>query len=149
MLGDVCRELLNKAREWLDEIVDVVDDPVRAVRKQGLAAEGHAKLKTKSQLEAATQFESLPSWYRLRVEEWSRPGRNHADVPRIQAMNRGGRRRKYGVLALVMSALGLSHPFDQPRQMCDLLPEIRSASSPLADSQPRSQLTMTKSKHLS
>lgn len=52
-------------------------------------------------------MDSLVRWGRQRAEELSRSGWDYPDGGRVETANPGGRRRVYGVLALVLSASGL------------------------------------------
>ncbi len=107
LLGDIYRELLDQARAWLNEILDFVDDPIEALHSRGLATEGDVDLTISLTLEAPPQTDSLVRWGRQRAEDLSRPGWDYPDDPRVEAANHDGRRRDYGVLALVLSAFGL------------------------------------------
>ena len=107
LLGDIYRELLDEARAWLDEILDFVDHPIEALRKRRLVTEGDVDLTISLTLETPPQLGSLLSWGRQRAEDQSWPGLDYSDDQRVEAANHGGRRRDYGVLALVLSAFGL------------------------------------------
>ena len=107
LLGDSYRELLDETWAWMGEILDFVDDPIETLRKRGLATEGDIHLSFRLQLDSPPQFDSLVSWGTKRAEEGSWPGWDYSDDPQVEAVNHGGRRRDYGVLALVLSAFGL------------------------------------------
>ena len=107
LLSDIYRERLDQARAWLDEVLDFVDDPIATLRKRGLATEGDVDLTISLTLEASPQMDSLVRWGKQRAEELSRSGWDYPDGGEVETAKHGGRRRDYGVLALMLSAFGL------------------------------------------
>ena len=105
--GKSRQHTIARATSGLNEILDFVDDPIATLHKRGLATEGDVDLTISLTLHAPPQMDSLVSWGRQRAEELARPGWDYPGDWRVEAANRGGRRRNYGVLALVMSAFGL------------------------------------------
>lgn len=62
LLADVYRHTLVEIRDWLDELVDVIADPMAAVKKRGLPTRGYVELPLNLTLTAAPALAALVRW---------------------------------------------------------------------------------------
>ena len=58
-LAGVYRHLLTEVRDWMDELIEVIDDPLAAVKRRGLPTSGYVELPTSLTLTAAPQLARL------------------------------------------------------------------------------------------
>ena len=68
-LAEVYRHLLTEVRDWMDELIEVIDDPLAAVRRRGTPTSGHVELPITLTLTAAPQLASLYDWLELDLLE--------------------------------------------------------------------------------
>ena len=69
LLAGVYRHLLTEIRDWLDELVETIADPLAAVKRRGLPASGKVDLQLALTLTEAPQLAALLRW----VERNHRP----------------------------------------------------------------------------
>ena len=62
LLTGVYRHLLTETRDWLDELVETIADPVAAVKSRGLPASGTVDLQLTLTLTEAPQLAALDRW---------------------------------------------------------------------------------------
>ena len=62
LLAGVYRHLLTEIRDWLDELVETIADPVAAVKRRGLPESGEVDLQLMLALTEAPQLVALHRW---------------------------------------------------------------------------------------
>lgn len=62
LLTGVYRHLLTEIRDWLDELVETIADPLAAVKRRGLPASGEVDLELTLTLTEAPQLAALHRW---------------------------------------------------------------------------------------
>ncbi len=62
LLTGVYRHLLTETRDWLDELVETISDPVAAIKRQGLPSSGTVNLQLTLTLTEAPQLAALYRW---------------------------------------------------------------------------------------
>ena len=62
LLAGVYRHLLTEIRSWMDELVEVIDDPLTAVKRRGLPTSGCVELPINLTLTEAPQLAELHDW---------------------------------------------------------------------------------------
>lgn len=86
LLAGVYRHLLTEIRDWLDELVETIADPLAAVKRRGLPTSGNVDLQLTLTLTEAPQLAALHRWAR------TRPGANGphdpTEAPRLAARHR-------------------------------------------------------------
>ena len=107
LLGEIYRDLLVQVASWLNRILDVVDDPVAAVRKAGLATEGRVVLTMELTLEPPEQLQSLVDWAEQRTERVLAAAQRHEEDGPASLWSRG----YVWVAALLGALVGLAWPF--------------------------------------
>lgn len=66
LLADVYRHTLVEIRDWMEELVEVIADPMAAVVKRGLPTSGHVELPLSLTLTAAPALDLLSRWVERR-----------------------------------------------------------------------------------
>ena len=61
-LAGVYRHLLTEVRDWMDELIEAIDDPLAAVKRRGLPTSGKAHLGFYLTLTEAPELASLHDW---------------------------------------------------------------------------------------
>ena len=105
LLGDIYRDLLMQVDSWLRRVLDVIDDPVAAARKAGLASEGRVDLTIELTLEAPRQVKSVVDWAEQRTE------RVLVAAQQEEGDAASARSRDYGFVALLLAVFGLGWLF--------------------------------------
>ena len=62
LLAGVYRHLLTEIRGWMEELVEMIDDPRAAVKRRGLPTSGYVELPGTLTLTAAPQLAELNDW---------------------------------------------------------------------------------------
>ncbi len=62
LLADVYRHSLNEIRDWLDDLVGTLTDPMAAVKRRGLPTSGYVELPLTLELTAAPGLAGLSHW---------------------------------------------------------------------------------------
>ena len=62
LVRDVYRRLLIEIRRWTDELVEVLDDPIAALKARGLSTEGRVELPLTLTITASPELERLIRW---------------------------------------------------------------------------------------
>ena len=88
---------------WLTEVLESLDDPVRALRKRGLPTEGHVEIAITLTLEPPWQVEALARWAEQRTIELASSTRPYIDDPEHEVADR----ERNGWLTWVFIAFGL------------------------------------------
>jgi len=65
LLADVYRHSLIEIRDWLEELVETVADPMAAVRRRGLPTSGHVEIPLFLELTTAPELDELANWVEL------------------------------------------------------------------------------------
>lgn len=71
LLGGIYHDLLEQIQTWLNDVLESVDDPVRALQKRGLPTEGHVEVTIPLTLEPPRQVADLGRWAQERTNEAS------------------------------------------------------------------------------
>ena len=61
-LAGVYRHLLTEIRDWMDELIEAIDDPLAAVKRRGLPTSGKVNLEINLILTEAPELASLHDW---------------------------------------------------------------------------------------
>ena len=69
LLAGVYRHLLTEIRDWLEELIETIADPLAAVKRRGLPTSGNVELQLTLTLAEAPQLAALHRW----VERSHRP----------------------------------------------------------------------------
>lgn len=107
LLGDIYCALLEQIQTWLNEIVDVIDDPLAAVRKRGLPTQGNVDITIRLTLETPPEIRSLARWAKRRNMKVACSARGYSDLRQYEEADQVVRSRDYSLLALVLAAFGL------------------------------------------
>ena len=62
LLAGVYRHLLTEIRNWMEELVEVIGDPLAAVKRRGLPTSGYVELPINLTLTEAPQLAELHDW---------------------------------------------------------------------------------------
>ena len=62
LLAEVHRDILTQIRDWIEEIVETVDDPLAALKRRGLPTKGEVKLTIALTLHPPPELEQLMRW---------------------------------------------------------------------------------------
>ena len=62
LLAGVYRHLLTEIRSWMEELVEVIGDPLAAVKRRGLPTSGYVELPINLTLTEAPQLAELHDW---------------------------------------------------------------------------------------
>ncbi len=79
LLTSVYRDIAKQLQEWLDGIVEVLEDPLAAAEKRGLADEKTAVIEIFLRLRAPSQTRALDRWVEARALELERAARKKAN----------------------------------------------------------------------
>lgn len=75
LLVDIYRDLAEQVQGWLDEMLEVLEDPVAALESRGLADEEHVQIAFDLTLEAPAEAEALRRWAEERMLKADRTAR--------------------------------------------------------------------------
>ena len=62
LLAGAYRHLLTEIRDWMDELIETIDDPLAAVRRRGLPTSGSVEIPLTLTLTEAPQLAELHDW---------------------------------------------------------------------------------------
>lgn len=79
LLTDLYRDIVAQVQEWLDELVEVLDDPLAATEKRGLADEKTAHITLSLTFRRPSQTKALARWAEERTIESERAARKKAN----------------------------------------------------------------------
>lgn len=69
LLEDAYLHLLRQIRDWLDELVDILSDPLGNIKKRGLPISGYVEIPINLTLAPAPQLAQLTAWAGARREK--------------------------------------------------------------------------------
>lgn len=69
LVRDVYRRLLIEIRRWIDELVEVLDDPIAALKARGLPTEGRVEIPLTLTMTASPELERLIRWAEDRASD--------------------------------------------------------------------------------
>lgn len=74
LLVDIYRDLAEQVQGWLDELLEILEDPVAALERRGLANEEHVEIPLELTLEAPAAATALRHWAEDPVRARAKPG---------------------------------------------------------------------------
>lgn len=74
LLVDIYRDLAEQVQGWLDELLEILEDPVAALERRGLADEEHVEIPLTLTLEAPAAAKALRRWAEDRLRARAKPG---------------------------------------------------------------------------
>ncbi|TXT22775.1 MAG: hypothetical protein FD134_2396 [Gallionellaceae bacterium] len=78
LMEEVYLHLLHQIRGWLDELVEVLSDPLGSIKKRGLPTSGYVEIPINLTLTPAPQFAKLAAWANAQREKIGARTRFHA-----------------------------------------------------------------------
>ena len=99
LLGDVYHRVLTEIRGWLDELVEVLNEPTAALKARGQPTEGRVELSLPLTITASPELERLTGW----AEEMAAGAQDWIDCEEAYQ----AKRSSLGFWALVLGAIGL------------------------------------------
>jgi len=106
LLAGVYRHTLVEIRDWIAELVDVLADPLAALRKRGLPTSGTVELPLKLTLTAAPQLAELSLCFQ---RQWATPALLPAKLPAIAGRPREAGLGFWGTVGTLILAWGLGN----------------------------------------
>ncbi len=88
LLAGVYRHTLVEIRDWLEDLVETLADPMAAVIRRGLPTTGHVELTLTMKLTAAPQLEQLTRWAERHAAALSGTG-NSSSLPPVRKSGLG------------------------------------------------------------
>ena len=64
LLAEVYRDILTQIKDWIEEIVETVEDPLAAIKRRGLPTKGKVNLTIALTLDTPPELEELVRWAR-------------------------------------------------------------------------------------
>ena len=62
LLAEIYRDTLTQIKDWIEEIVETVEDPLAAIKRRGLPTKGKVNLTIQLTLHAPPELEQLVRW---------------------------------------------------------------------------------------
>lgn len=78
LLMDLYRDIVGQVQDWLDELTEILDDPLAAAEKRGLAEEKTAHITLSLTFRRPSQTKALVRWAERRTIELERAARKTA-----------------------------------------------------------------------
>ena len=99
LLVEIYEETLFQIHDWLEEVVEFLDDPVAGVRKRGISADGSRTVKLQLEMRPPRQMNCLARWLKRRGHDLT--------TAQEEAWAAQDRRRAHRTGLVVGSLLGL------------------------------------------